>query len=148
MRNTLLHPFGLALLLANLVLAGLVVSVLDRWSRQAPWILLLGLLAYAASTAVLHRTRPIQGHSSDSGDTELDPPKDEASGPDSLVLRRGVQEALQKLDSLGALSQCDLLPVLPEPLLPVGLKGPVWVTLRRWRKPSPCVRCSSPPSNS
>ncbi len=97
MRNAMLHPFGLTLLLASVMLAGLMLFALDRWSRQAHWIILLGVLAYAASTAVLHRARPIQEHSSDSGDTELDPPEDEDGEPDSGILRRIVQEALAGL---------------------------------------------------
>ena len=56
MLKALLHPFGIMLLLASLVLAGLVLSVLDGWSGQALWIVLLGLLAYAATVAVLYRT--------------------------------------------------------------------------------------------
>lgn len=55
MQKALLHPFGLTLFLASLVLAGLMFFVLDRWSGQALWMIILGFLAYAASAAVLHR---------------------------------------------------------------------------------------------
>ena len=51
------------LLLASLVLAALMFSVQDRWSGQALWIVLLGLLAYSASVAVLQRRRAAVGNS-------------------------------------------------------------------------------------
>ena len=93
MLKAALNPFGLILLLASLVLAGLVLFVLDRWSGQALWIVLLGLLGYGASVAVVRLTTAVQEHTIDSGDAELDPPEDEIGEPDSLVLRPVVHEA-------------------------------------------------------
>ena len=55
MRKALLHPFGLALLIASFILMVLMVLVLDRWPSQAYWVALPGLLAYAASTAAIYR---------------------------------------------------------------------------------------------
>jgi hypothetical protein len=118
MQKTLLHPFGLAFVIVSLVLAGLMLFVLDRWSGQALWIVLLGLLAYTASVVVLRRSRSTPDQAGGSEDTGPDPTEDQDVGLDSRRLRGIVQEALQKLDNLGALSQCELVPLLPGALAP------------------------------
>ena len=53
--SAVLHPFGLTLLAASVLLAGAtqLLPGLDRWSGQAPWILIWGLLAYASSVTAL-----------------------------------------------------------------------------------------------
>lgn len=119
MLKAALNPFGIILLLASLVLAGLVLFVLDRWSGQALWIVLLGLLGYAASIAVFHLTTAVQEHPIDSSDAELDPPKDEIGEPDSLVLRPLVHEGLRRLNNPNRLSQCRLASLLPATLASV-----------------------------
>ena len=123
MRGALWHPFGIMLLLASLVLAGLVLSVLDRWSGQALWIVLLGLLAYAATIAVLHRQPTVREHSSGSEETGPDPTEDVHAELDSLGLRNIVQQALQKLDNQAALIQYELLPLLSGSLAPKRPQG-------------------------
>ena len=54
MLRVLLNPIGLVLLLASLVLAVLVATVFDRWSEQAIWLALIGVIAYTASSAVIY----------------------------------------------------------------------------------------------
>ncbi len=133
MRNALLHPFGLTLFLASLVLAGLMFFVLDRWSGQALLVIILGFLAYAASTAVIHRWRalgePIDG--------DENSPRPQEEGDDPLVLeaeedvranrglgpeantpdfRRFVQEAFEHLNDQAFLSQSESVPLLPHTL--------------------------------
>ena len=60
MRAALRHPFGITLLIASLLLAIAVrlIPVLERWSAQAPWVLLLGITAYVASVVALQRSVP------------------------------------------------------------------------------------------
>ena len=60
MRFATLHPFGLTLLAASVLLAGAMrlLPGLDRWSEQAPWLLIWGLLAYAASVTALRGSGP------------------------------------------------------------------------------------------
>ncbi len=60
MRFASLHPFGLTLLAASVLLAGAMrlLPGLDRWSEQAPWLLIWGLLAYAASVTALRGSGP------------------------------------------------------------------------------------------
>src|SRR5215216_3540572 len=59
-RSGLMHPFGLALLAAsfNLTLAMLVLPVLEPWSARAPWVAILGPVAYAAAVLVAGRPQP------------------------------------------------------------------------------------------
>ena len=120
MQKALRHPFGIMLLLASLVQAGLALSVLDRWSGQAPWIILLGLLAYAASITVLHLTRPFREQSNGT-----DPERD------SQDFSRFVQKALRQLNNPAALSQCELVYLLPRTL---GELTPLEKTLRWLRR--------------
>ena len=107
MVKALLHPFGLAFLLASLVLAGLALSVLNRWSGQAIWILLIGLLAYAASVAAVHRWRP--------GAPTL------ASTID--ISERLVHKSLRDLDKPAALSKSELVALLPATLASIRAQG-------------------------
>ena len=123
MLKALLHPFGIMLLLASLVLAGLVLSVLDRWSGQAVWIVILGLLAYAATIAVVHRTRAVPGQPSGSESTDLNLPEGEAPEPDPNDHYNFVQEALRQLDDTAALSQSQLILLLPRTLASVCFQG-------------------------
>ena len=60
MRFASLHPFGLTLLAASVLLAGAtrLLPGLDRWSAQAPWVLIWGLLAYAAAVTALRGSGP------------------------------------------------------------------------------------------
>ena len=60
MRSMILHPFGLVLLIASLVLAGAMrfAPGLGGGSADAPWVLFWGLLAYGASVIGLLRSRP------------------------------------------------------------------------------------------
>ena len=100
MLKALLHPFGLTLLLASLVLAGLVLSVLDRWSGEALWIVLLGVLAYAASVAAVGWRwpgAPLAASRIEIGD-------------------RLVHRALRGLDKPAALSKSELVALLPATL--------------------------------
>lgn len=59
MHATLRHPLGLTLLGASLLLAAatLVVPALAPWSARVPWLLLLGLLAYAVAAIASHLPR-------------------------------------------------------------------------------------------
>ena len=123
MLKALLHPFGIMILLASLALAGLVLSVLDRWSGQALWIVLLGVLAYAASIAVLHRTRAVPGQLRGSEDTDLNLSEDEEPEQGLKDLYDFVQEALRHLDDTAALSQSQLIPLLPRTLASVPSPG-------------------------
>ena len=132
-QKALLHPFGLTLFLASLVLAGLMFFVLDRWSGQALLVIILGFLAYAASTAVIHRWRalgePIDG--------DENSPRPQEEGDDPLVLkaeedvranrglgpeantpdfRRFVQEAFEHLNDQAFLSQSESVPLLQHTL--------------------------------
>ena len=100
MRNTFLHPFGITLLIASLVLAGLMFFV--RGSERAYWIILLGFLAYAASSAVLLRTPRIKDPAKD--------PKVEPDPPD--LLSDFVDESLRHLHQPAFLSQCQLISLL------------------------------------
>ena len=137
MQKTLLHPFGLTLFLASLVLAGLMFFVLDRWSGQALWMIILGFLAYAASTAVLHRwPTDVRAASIVSDDTSLDAQEDqedellgleeaeedikanveigvEAATPD---FRSSVHEALRRFKNPARLAQSPLGSLLPATL--------------------------------
>ena len=151
MLKALRNPFGIMLLLASLVLAGLVVSVLDRWSGQAPWIILLGILAYAASVAVLHQTRLSSEQGSNSEVTGPDPTEDEDVEPDSLVLRRMVQDALQHLNNLAALSQCELVFLLPRTLGEItplekaqALREVLIAAMERLKPPGEATRAGAP----
>jgi hypothetical protein len=60
MNEALRHPFGLTLLVASLILAVSVrlIPALDRWSAQAPWVLVLGIVAYVASVVAIQRSVP------------------------------------------------------------------------------------------
>jgi hypothetical protein len=59
MAATLRHPLGLTLLGISLVLAvaTYVVPALRPWSPRAPWIVVWGVVAYAAAVLVTQRTR-------------------------------------------------------------------------------------------
>jgi len=137
MLKALLNPFGIALLLASLVLVGLMLSVLDRWSGQAIWISLVGLIAYAASAAVIYlqpsenerSTEPRepgkqeqnQEHESDSkpdfvfaSESEFDP--NSAPKPDAADSYRITRSALQRINRLPALARCDLISLFPRTL--------------------------------
>ena len=108
MRNALLHPFPIMLLLASLAIAGSAWSVLDRWSDQAPWIVLLGLLAYAASIAVIYR-RPAAAPSPS-------PYVDPNPVPTDEDYRNYVAEALKQLHKPARLAKSQLIPLLPRTL--------------------------------
>lgn len=120
MRGALRHPFGLALLIASLLLAGAMwfLPALEPWSAQAPWVLLLGLLAYAAAVAVVHRRRPVWEPSSGSEDNGPKAAADEDHRRDSEDFPRLVQEALRHLNNPSALSNCELPGRLPGTLAP------------------------------
>ena len=115
MRGAALHPFGLGLLLVSFVLAGLMVSVLDRWSGQFYWIILLGLLAYCASTVVLYRARADR-RAGRVEDTSPATPGVDVDWPDSRAFERMVQNALRKLNDLPYLSESELVRLLPNTL--------------------------------
>ena len=159
MLKALLHPFGIMLLLASLVLAGLVLSVLDPWSGQAFWIVLLGLLAYAASIAVLHQTRPTQEQASGSEDPGPDPTEDQEPEPDSQGHYAFVQEALRRLDDTAALSRSQLISLLPRTLTHIGVASPptalekaqslreaLIAAIERLKPPGDAVGLASPPA--
>jgi hypothetical protein len=118
MRSALRHPFGLALLIPSLLLSGLMrfLPGLERWSAEALWVLLLGLLAYAASVASLWRWRPGPPDSpgplviSSTGLPAADVGAEQQSPQDFALL---VQEALRCLNNPAALSRCELLRRLP-----------------------------------
>ncbi len=125
MQKTLLHPFGLALVIVSLVLAGLMLFVLDRWSGQALWIVLLGLLAYAASVAVLRRRtvgrNSIENEDSDGDfpeyeDPEPNAPEDETPEEPTQDAWRLFQRAFQQLNNPTFLAQCELVSLLPKTL--------------------------------
>ena len=56
----MLHPFGLTLFAASVLLAGAMALLpgLDRWAARAPWVLIWGLAAYAASVTVMRGSGP------------------------------------------------------------------------------------------
>lgn len=133
MLRALLNPFGLALLLASLVFAGLVLSVFDRWSEQAIWLTLIGVVAYIASSAVIYLQLLVDEQSSGSEQTveqeedqvreqetlpepELDIVPNFATELDPSVGYRATQNALQRINSLANLSRCDLIAILPRTL--------------------------------
>jgi len=95
MLKALFNPFGIVLLLVSLALTVLVSSVLDRWSGQAIWIALIGLIAYAASTAVTYLLPSV-----------VDPAR--FYDPTQIALRR--------INRLPNLSRCDLITLLPRTL--------------------------------
>ena len=113
MRGALRHPFGLVLLIASLLLAALMgyMPGLERWSDQALWVLLLGLLAYAASIIVLYRTRTDDSAKSPTlADNTAESSSDGGSdGQPPLDLHDLVEEALRRLNNPAALSRCGLL---------------------------------------
>ena len=117
MRGAIRHPFGPVLLIASLLLAGLMWSLpgLERWSDQALWVLLLGLLAYAATIIALYRTRTgdsakIPTLADNAAESSSD---DGTDGQPSADLLRLVEEALRRLNNPAALSRCGLLRRLP-----------------------------------
>ena len=117
MRGALRHPFGPVLLIASLLLAGVMkfLPSLESRSDEALWVLLLGLLVYAASIIAVCRTR--------TGDIAKNPKladnTAEASsdhgrqGQPSADLLRLVEEALRRLNNPAALSRCGLVHRLP-----------------------------------
>lgn len=128
MRSALRHPFGLALLIASSLLAGAMrfLPVLERWSATALWVLLLGVLAYAASVIALHRTRPIlSAKSSAPTDNAAESSSDfESDVQPSEDFLRPVEEALRRLNNPAALSKCELLQRLPGTLTAIhSLQG-------------------------
>ena len=133
MLKALLNPFAIVILLTSLALVGLALSVLDRGPGPAIWILLIGLTAYAASTAVIYLQSSEDAQFSGSGvgvreeikepllDSEPDFLLEPESGLDPNSARetgstydwRLTQTALQRINRLPALSQCDLITLLP-----------------------------------
>lgn len=117
MRSALRHPFGLALLIASLLLAGIMgfLPGLERWSAAALWVLLLGVLAYAASVIALHRTETgPSAKSSVPADNAAEPSSDSGSdGQSSEEFLRLVEGALRRLNNPAALSKCGLAYWLP-----------------------------------
>jgi hypothetical protein len=109
MRDALRHPFALAPLIASLIVAAAVrfLPALEPWSPHAPWILLLGLLAYAASVYAIWRWRP---------SPPVPVPENDLRTQDQDIARL-VQDALRKLNNLSALSKCELVLRLPRTLL-------------------------------
>ena len=117
MRRALRHPFGPVLLIISLVLAGLMrfLPGLERWSDQALWVLLLGLLAYAASVIALYRTRTGDSAKSplpadNAGEASSDDGSDGQPSADLLLL---VEQALRRLNNPADLSRCGLLGRVP-----------------------------------
>lgn len=114
LRDALRHPFAAALLITSLLLAGAMrfLPPLDPWSRQAPSIVVLGLVAYAASVAAICRWRPspLQPVISDLDLPENDLPAQEQASQDFAKL---VDGALRKLNKPAALSRCELVRRLP-----------------------------------
>ena len=113
MRGALGHPFGPVLLIASLLLAGLIrfLRGLERWSDQALWVLVLGLLAFVAYIIALYRTRTVDSAESptqadNAGDTSSDLGSD---GQPSTDLYRLVEQALRRLNNPAALSRCGLV---------------------------------------
>ena len=142
MLKALLNPFGIALLIATLVLVGLVSSVLDRWSGQAIWIFLIGLIAYTSSAAVIYlqpsedeqRNRTGESEKQEENlESELDNVPDmvfasesdfdpnSAPKPDAEDTYRITQSALQRINRLPALSRCDLITLIPRTLSSISL---------------------------
>ncbi len=105
------------LLTASLLLAGVVrfLPSLERWSDQAPWVLLLGLLAYVASIGALYRTRTDDSAKSPAlADNAAESSTDDGSdGRPSQGLLRLVEEAVRRLNNPAALSKCGLRRRLP-----------------------------------
>lgn len=62
LRAALAHPVALGFLLSSVGLAAamLILPALQPWSARAPWLLLSGLLTYAAAVLVVHRLKPAE----------------------------------------------------------------------------------------
>ena len=100
-RVALMHPFGLTLLLASVLLAA-VVLLKAPWSGRGIWLFVWGILAYGASAAVvLLRSRPIPDPSP--------PIQDKVALSQTKDLVPLTEEALRKLRRLPDLGKCALI---------------------------------------
>ena len=118
MRGATRHPFTVALLVTSLLLAGAMwfLPALDPWSPQAHWILVLGLVAYAASVAAIRRWQPAPPESPSPpviSSADLPATDFDAEQQSSQSFALLVQKALRCLNNPAALSRCELLRRLP-----------------------------------
>ena len=122
-RVALMHPFGLALLVASALVAS-VVEVRAPWSGRPIWLFLWGILAYGASaTVVLLRSRSFSGTS---------PPSDKVAPSQRNDFVQLTEEALRRLRRPADLGNCALIALLPCTLnsirTPAGGQSPAQAT--------------------
>ena len=100
-RTALMHPFGVVLLFAS-VLLGVAVAFMAPWSGRAIWLFVWGILAYGASAAVVL----LGAHSV----PDPSPPiEDKVALPQTKDLVPLTEEALRKLRRLPDLGKCALI---------------------------------------
>lgn len=100
MLKTLLNPVGIVLLIASLALVVLMLFVWDRGSGPAISLFFVGLIAYAASTAVIY----LQRYS------------EEPQNSDTPVLFKSTEWAIRRINKLPDLSRSDLIDLIPSTL--------------------------------
>jgi hypothetical protein len=102
----LLQPFGLAMLAVSLGVA-LAPRFGASWSEREPWLVLWGVLTYAATVSLSLFKRRTQS---------ADVPAAQVSEPVASNLEHWTGEALRHLGSPAALSNCGLITAIPKTL--------------------------------